>query len=487
MKSNVTLVTAFYDLEEDRSKDKSNVRYWNLFQHLCETGLPICLFVSKSFAVEAELVLKKYKNVKLMSDSLTIQSTLTYQLIYNNPTSVQLPENRTTHHDTKNFMVMMNSKPEFVAQVATTNPFDTSHFAWIDFGICHVLKDIPNTLNWLKLICWSKLKPKMLLFPACWTKSFSFARIEHVHSSINWRFCGGFYIGDMASVLCFSDSCNKSLVTWVNEKHRLTWEVNLWAWMESLPEFDFEPDSYLADHNDTILKVPIEYVSVVGSMTTTPPRIASCRKAIESLIYQVDHLYLNVCPIYDRFGKMDTGSFNSLLANEPYQSKLTVQWGPDFGPATKYLGLLKTIDPSTWVFFADDDQQYHPKLVSNMLPAIKQLGLYQNRYELLKQTVSGSFGNLTHMSFLEKMENFTLPEGSLFVDAWLSIYCFIHQVPVFSSKIEAYESIFSKLHKGRELSGSNPLSTVQDKEEKLQLLAHYFKVSIDKDGKVNNI
>jgi hypothetical protein len=477
MKSNVTLVTAFYDLEEDRSKDKSNQRYWGLFEHLCQTGLPICLFLSKTFAKEAEAILTKYKNVKLMSDSLTIQDTLTSKLIRES-NGIQLPENRTVHHDTKNFMVMMNSKPDFVAQVATTNPFDTSHFAWIDFGICHVLKDIPATLGWLKLICCSKIKSKMLLFPACWTKSFSLSRIEHVHSGINWRFCGGFYIGDMASVLCFSDSCNKALSTWVNEKRRLTWEVNMWAWMESIPEFDFEPDSYMADHNDTILKVPVEYLEVVCSMTTIPPRILSCQKTIESLIYQVDHLYLNVCPIYDRFGKMDVLSFQELLKKEPFKSKMTINVGPDFGPATKYLGSLKTIDPSSWVFYADDDQQYHPKLISTMKNSLQRFGVYQNRHELLKQTISGSFGHLVHMSSLEKIETFPLPEGSLFVDSWLSIYCSIYKVSVFPSKVEAYESILSKLHKGHELIGVHPLSAVEDKEKKLQLLGNYFKINL---------
>lgn len=483
MKSNVTLVTAFYDLEEDRSKDKSNVRYWSLFHHLCETGLPICLFVSKSFAQEADPVVKKYKNVKLMSDSSTLQDTLSYKLIQERK-EIQLPENRTVHHDTKNFMVMMNSKPDFVAQVATTNPFDTSHFAWIDFGICHVLKEIPNTLNWLKLICCSKLKSKMLLFPNCWTKSFSLSRIEHVHSGINWRFCGGFYLGDMASVLCFSDSCNKALVHWVKEKNRMTWEVNLWAWMESIPDYDFEPDSYIADHNDTILKVPVEYIPVYCSMTTTPVRMVSCAKAIESLVYQVNHLYLNVCEKYDRFGKMDFVPYQEFLKKEPYKSKVTLITSPDFGPATKFLGPLKTIDPSSWVFFADDDQEYHPKLISNMMTSVNQFALYQNRYDALKQSISGSFGLLAHMSSFEKMEHFPLPEGSLFIDSWLTIYCSIYQIPVIKSKIEAYESIFSKLHKGHELTGAHPLSTVSDKEKKLQLLGHYFKLKLDKEGKL---
>ena len=49
LRPSVTFVAAFLDLNEDRSKDKSAERCFGLFKRLIDSGINICVFVSKSY------------------------------------------------------------------------------------------------------------------------------------------------------------------------------------------------------------------------------------------------------------------------------------------------------------------------------------------------------------------------------------------------------------------------------------------------------
>ena len=61
----------------------------------------------------------------------------------------------------------------------------------------------------------------------------------------------------------------------------LTWEVNLWSYLENTEAFAFAPTWYKADHDASILAVPsASALSVVASLTTIPSRIrTTCRSA----------------------------------------------------------------------------------------------------------------------------------------------------------------------------------------------------------------
>jgi muramoyltetrapeptide carboxypeptidase len=95
-----------------------------------------------------------------------------------------------------------------------------------------------------------------------------------------------------------------------------------------------------------MLKIPMEYISVVASLTSIPSRFENCKLVIDSLINQTDHIYLNLCSVYSRFNRFNRFDDNKkfdinnigetlpicLLTEEPYKSKLTITFGEDFGP-----------------------------------------------------------------------------------------------------------------------------------------------------------
>jgi len=168
LKPTITFVSAFLDLSEDRSKDKSAEKCFSLFETLAESGINICLFVSQTFNEKAKEISNKYSNIHLMP-VVELEDLWTYQT--SKSVSVTLPENKLSYHDTFNFMVLMNSKIEFVSKVIEVNPFNTQHFAWIDFSIYHVIHS-NDSLKRLYTFSRSALKDKMLIFPVCWSKNY---------------------------------------------------------------------------------------------------------------------------------------------------------------------------------------------------------------------------------------------------------------------------------------------------------------------------
>ena len=311
----VTFVTAFLDLNEDRSKDRTPETRISLFKHIADSGVAICLFVSSTYEYIGTKFANEYKNVKLMP-VINIEDLETYKLIKSyNPI---LPITKTDYHDTLNFMILNNSKSEFLYNVTLANPFNTSHFAWIDFSICHVIKNIEHFKSNLHLFGYSNLKDTMLVFPSCWSLEKSKELINNITMSVNWRFCGGFFIGDKISIqnmhfLMLQQLPNFIIHTGTNI---IVWEVNVWAWLEI--NCNWKINYYSANHDDTILHIPKEYISVVASLTSIPSRFKECKFVIDSIINQVDYIYLNLCNEYIRFKEV---SCNDLLNEINYLKK----------------------------------------------------------------------------------------------------------------------------------------------------------------------
>ena len=135
----VTFVTALIDLNEDRSRERSPETRINLFRHIANSGVAICLYVSSTYEDIAKELENEYKNIKLMP-IINLEDTQTYKII--NELNPDLPPTKTDYHDTRQFIILMNAKSEYVYNATLINPFNTTHFSWIDFSIFHVIKNI---------------------------------------------------------------------------------------------------------------------------------------------------------------------------------------------------------------------------------------------------------------------------------------------------------------------------------------------------------
>jgi hypothetical protein len=232
----VTFVTAFLDLREVRSKDKTKEDRIRYFRQLNATGVRLHVFVSPEFRDDLPEV------VNGVVETISLEDLAFF------PISPQgLPETRSDVHDTRNFLILMNAKIEFVKRAIESGKHTSTHYAWADFNLYHVLRD-PESADELRAIYYSHLPQTCLFFPGCWSARVSW-------DTVNWRFCGGFFLGDSESLLRLYD-------TYLREYPvlpKLTWEVNVWAHLESLGvPFDWYP----ADHRPSILHIPRNTVCV---------------------------------------------------------------------------------------------------------------------------------------------------------------------------------------------------------------------------------
>lgn len=233
-----TFVTAFIDLKEDRSKDKSYDTFISHFLQLAKTNVHLVVFISSTFL---PLVMEKLRSSesKIHFIPIELEELETFKILEG---VRELPNNRNEGHDTRNFLLLMNSKVEFVYRAIQKNTFHSETFAWIDFGIAHVFRETEKTMNFLKRL--STVNYNQIMMPGCWPH----VNHDKIYDQVQWRFCGGFFIGPRTDLLSFYE---KSKEYYQREVVKLTWEVNVWQHLEA--EHSISPMWYAADHNDTII------------------------------------------------------------------------------------------------------------------------------------------------------------------------------------------------------------------------------------------
>ena len=264
-----TFVTAFVQIYGTKKEDPifggrdSAWRYAH-FRTLAESGVPLCVYVDIE---EHERMLKFAEEFCNIHVRLTkpLHETWAHR-IYDKHTSITMPEQAHAEKDTEAYLLLIMAKTEWVADVARSNPWNTPQFAWIDFSIGYVLRDIPLCQSELQRIAGTVLPSKSLYIPGCSPYPHPFpARVAQLSAdglraecpvvleSPCWRFCGGLFVGDTAAILEFDDLSRTLFPIFLCKYRRLVWEVNYWAWLESAADPTWNPIWYRADHNDTML------------------------------------------------------------------------------------------------------------------------------------------------------------------------------------------------------------------------------------------
>jgi hypothetical protein len=236
-------VSAFIDLNEDRSTYRIFEKSLELFKNITDSSIKMICFVSthlKDYFVSGS------SNIQFVFIDLEDLDTYKFVKQFN----VLLPSHRNKIKDTLNFLILMNAKTEFIKKAMEM--IDAEYYAWIDFNICHVFKDIPGSIKYLeKLQEECQLSENVLIFPGCWSKGYRMD--QSIYDMINWRFCGGFFIGDKKSlenfVTLFDETFKK-----VVSSGRIMWETNIWSMTEyNNPLLNLK--WIKADHDDTIIRI----------------------------------------------------------------------------------------------------------------------------------------------------------------------------------------------------------------------------------------
>lgn len=186
---------------------------------------------------------------------IEMQELMTVQTIRSAP-SLQLPRTLTSHKDTHGFLELMLSKIDLVHRAL--NYTDASHLAWIDFNIAHVFSGDKPLYALFALQHRRHLRLDGLLMPRIWERGTNMDG-DSLRNKVNWRFAGGFFLGDRASLGRWYELQSDSLRLFLEETHTLVWEVNFWAWMEQTYPHSFHPHVYISDHDNSLVQVPPDW------------------------------------------------------------------------------------------------------------------------------------------------------------------------------------------------------------------------------------
>ena len=236
----ITFVSAFILQRTGHAKHTLN-EYWRHFETLAASGLPIVLCLDPSLRVAGEDWCRRFPNVRVLAYR-ELADTAIYRAISGQP--VQLPSHR-GERDSLEYMMIGNSKLEWLQRAARLNPFATTHFAWIDFGVAHILSRPEATLAALK-----NFVPRYpLIAPGCYRRDpYS---DEQLWSQICWHYCGGLLVCDGA----IAEYLNDEFLHCVSVEHpRFSWEVNFWTLLEL--KYGVQFSWYQAEFDDTLLQPP---------------------------------------------------------------------------------------------------------------------------------------------------------------------------------------------------------------------------------------
>ena len=258
--SDVTFVTVFMNIYSKKEEGHRDIAWrFQQFAKIAETGIQLCVYIDEYSEELLDQFIESYPNLRKMRIWKSIQDTWVHKECTSY--TLSLPQKRNQQKDTYEYMTLMHTKMECMADAVQENPFDSTHFAWIDFNIAHIFQQMEISQAQLKRISTCVKSHSFLVIPGCWSALPADLNTYTILNTIHWRFCGGFFMGDRGSVMNFCTLYQTYFPRFLKDFSYMTWEVNFWAYMEHKIAH-WKPQWYAADHNDSILHIPWEYCSM---------------------------------------------------------------------------------------------------------------------------------------------------------------------------------------------------------------------------------
>ena len=238
----VTFVKAFLDLntlEKNRPGDKNTSFYIQKGIELLSYPYSFIVFIDND-------------SYKLLPENVRSCETITFYTVeietlpvyYLLDPNLTLPSGRNMKKDTYHYLCVNISKTSLIEKAIEYNPYESTHFAWIDFGILHIIKD--NEKDQIKdaLYNISNYRENRIRIPGCIDPKNGVPNLLSFKDFPLWVFCGGFFCGEKNELKKFS----ADVLDVLRKMDFMTWEVNIWASI-CTDKFDW----YKADHNLSML------------------------------------------------------------------------------------------------------------------------------------------------------------------------------------------------------------------------------------------
>jgi hypothetical protein len=258
-----TFVTAFFALKET-PYFAGRPDQWDpssLVELIKHSDIQLCLYLGNDVddAPFAELESKYGNRFRLMPHRIVYEDLWVHQMLQQQQDTdsgeIKLPSSRNEEKDTWEYMTYMHSRVEWMEDAVSENPWNSTHFAWIDFNAASCFRDREAVVRSMQEIATypyptTTTTTASLFVPGCWP-AFNADSVRGAAAAVYWRFCGTFFFGSKEAVLDFAQLSRTHLPRFLTEHRTLPWEVNFWAWMEQAGHW--QPTWYRGDHDDRLV------------------------------------------------------------------------------------------------------------------------------------------------------------------------------------------------------------------------------------------
>ena len=159
-----TIVTMFYDIRKlEKKLDNSNTKNINDYFELSKNFIlklpyPLIIFIDNDEKEIYDSIYKTREGYNLLHLTHIYKLDLKETHFYKDLSKLEELQqkfcisNINLIKDTPLYIVLNNNKFCFIEKTIELNPFNSSHFVWMDFGINHVAKDTECIHDWINKV-----------------------------------------------------------------------------------------------------------------------------------------------------------------------------------------------------------------------------------------------------------------------------------------------------------------------------------------------
>ena len=146
--------------------------------------------------------------------------------------------------DTREYMYIQCNKTEWIREAIEKNPYNSTQFIWIDFGIYHMIKDY-------EVFSTSIIELKNKSYENIRISSGVYNNPISIYTHVHWGFLGSIFGGNSVKMLQLADLTKEKCIETIKNQKLIMWEINIWflVFLEHKELFD----RYFCNHNQSIL------------------------------------------------------------------------------------------------------------------------------------------------------------------------------------------------------------------------------------------
>lgn len=290
MKKFPTIVTSFYNIRktEDNETNTRTIRtYLDLAaDFILKLPYPLIIFVDNCDTDIINFINENRKQLKKLTflRKINIEETHYYKHIdrltqlQNEYPIYNLDKNK----DTPLYITLTNNKFYFLKSAIKMNPFDSSHFIWMDFGINHCAKNCEKIHEWI-------LKVPDKIKQLCINPFVDHCNYKHFFQNIHHHLASGVFSGSSENMLKYCDLFENKTQEIYNEGWYQLEEAVMTILERDYPELF---DLYYGDYNSIISNYfePINNIDLIMDRNL-PKLIAHDNVQMASKVLEYMYIY----------------------------------------------------------------------------------------------------------------------------------------------------------------------------------------------------